>query len=69
MKEYVQQGFEAMNENIGGVEKRLTDKIEAFEDRTFSPDFFCSALMVIVGQGIFRDLAYFFIIADVIKAK
>jgi DNA-binding MurR/RpiR family transcriptional regulator len=38
MKEYVQQGFEAMNENIGGVEKRLTDKIEAFEDRTFSPD-------------------------------
>jgi hypothetical protein len=37
-KEYVQQGFEAMNENIGGVEKRLTDKIEAFEDRTFSPD-------------------------------
>ncbi len=38
MKGYVQQGFEAMNENIGGVEKRLTDKIEAFEDRTFSPD-------------------------------
>jgi hypothetical protein len=38
MKEYVQQGFEAMNENIGGVEKRLTYKIEAFEDRTFSPD-------------------------------
>jgi hypothetical protein len=37
-KEYVQQGFEAMNENIGGVEKRLTDKIEVFEDRTFSPD-------------------------------
>jgi hypothetical protein len=38
MKEHVQQGFETMNENIGGVEKRLTDKIEAFEDRTFSPD-------------------------------
>ena len=38
MKGYVQQGFEAMNENIGGVEKRLTYKIEAFEDRTFSPD-------------------------------
>jgi len=38
MKEYVRQGFEAMNENIGGVEGRLTDKIEVFEDRTFSPD-------------------------------
>jgi hypothetical protein len=38
MKGYVQQGFDAMNENIGGVEKRLTDKIEIFEDRTFSPD-------------------------------
>ena len=50
-------------------DSRVASLIYLYSDQNFPSFQGLTALMVIVGQGIFRDLAYFLIIADVTKAK
>lgn len=50
-------------------DSRVASLIYLYSDQNFPSFQGLTALMVIVGQGIFRDLAYFLIIADVIKGK
>ena len=46
-------------------DSRVASLIYLYSDQNFPSFQGLTALMVIVGQGIFRDLAYFLIIADI----